>query len=98
MNTAMGHQNAVGERDRSSMLKEMRDKRKEKKAEEDDGEADLADTLAEERRKYEEIMSRIDMIKGKTHNDGDQEGEMNIAIQGLKDQQRINTSSRAEIS
>ena len=77
------------------MLKEMRDKRKEKKAGEEDVESDLQVTLEEERKKYEEIMSRIDKFKSKTHND---EGEINMAIKGLKDHQRMNTSSRAEIN
>jgi hypothetical protein len=46
--------------DRSQMLQEMRDKRKGGKVVEDE---DLEDSMLEEKRKYEEIMARLDQHK-----------------------------------
>lgn len=51
--------------DRSQLLKEMRDKRKENKRGDQENESDFHSTLADEKKKYEEIMSRLDKYKSK---------------------------------
>ena len=77
--------------DRSSMFKDLRNQRKQEK--QDCGQDEPDETVDEEKRKYEEILQRIDRIKAKTH---DEDGEISVAIKGVNELARINTSTRVE--
>lgn len=87
--------------DRSQLLQEMRDKRKasnQQRAGADESqliseEQEFQSTLAQEKKKYEEIMSRIDSKYRATE---PEEGSQNVAIEGLTAVNRINTQSRGE--
>jgi hypothetical protein len=62
------------------MFKEMRDKRKvanHKSGKNEDEQSEFNQTIQDEKKKYDEIMARINNFKSKTHEEG---GDMNVAI------------------
>lgn len=102
-----------GVHDRSQLLQEKRDRRKEgnknRVGYQDEyqtassnptiDQEDLQGTLAEEKRKYEEIMARLDKFKHEKEFDNNEEEQADpdrpVAIEGLVDnRQRINTQGR----
>lgn len=96
-----------GVHDRSLLLKEKRDRRKEENKQRADGynsttsnapvdreEEDLQATLAEEKRKYEEIMARLDKYKNEKGQDTTEPADADrpVSIEGIQvNAQRIKT-------
>jgi len=88
-----------GVTDRSVRLQEMRDRRKETKQE------DIQSTLAEERKKYEEIMERLEKYKSSRQGGRDSEKQetLNESLKGERiinphhDQQRVSATSKGRL-
>ena len=100
-----GNGSNAGVGDRGSLLQEMRDKRKEQqniKKDQSKGtaedELDFSATLAEEKKRYEEIMCRLDNYKSSKRNgtaEPDNDADQRIEIEDVKDMDRFNLASRA---
>ena len=61
-------------------------------------EEDFSATLAEEKKRYEEIMHKLDNYKSSKRNgtaDGDNEDDQRIEIENVENMDRFNLASRA---
>lgn len=67
------------------MLQEMRDRRKEGNRTGQTEDEDLEDSMMEEKRKYDEIMARLEKHKSHMNNLEAQDADRPVAIEGLHD-------------